>query len=475
MQTELNAESISLQTTGDPFVDLGNLVLESLRERFPEKQTKDLLEFVMDVYMKNWNQKLHSIFHTNAPLLHPSGQGKHRQNTIQYYNSVFSESEAEGTITGFCRTCGNEGRLFPNIRNFYPVSGALAFVNFHHGHEDGIFLCRDCTFKLFFIPLGVQQMGGMVGMLHAQSPATRNFWKRKIIEVNLDKLSHGTSEGILKASVKNPQNALFDLARQIILEFLNSEESEYLQLITFSNFGATPGSEIHVLPNPIFNFLSRVLKDAYRRSWFTFVRRYYRISKAKWDAEKKIWIREEKKEATELTDNDYPDNPNYIYQQLLSNNSILKQLLTAQKSHYLNNEEKFPIAITLHYVTEVLNMEKEQVKLIKRIADVIYELSEKEQNFKKYLVLLESVGKAYQLRGVLLKIIKANYVNGAKEPLIRMEDYVTYLFPDGQYWGEVRDLLLIHLYEKLHDHKIQPTEIPQTEIQETEMTPTESF
>ena len=112
-------------------------------------------------------------------------------------------------------------------------------------------------------------------------------------------------------------------------------------------------------------------------------------------------------------------------------------------------------------------MTKEQVGVIARIADVIFELSREENNYKKYLFMLESAGKAFQLRGALLKIIKANFQSGAKEPLIRMEDYVNYLFPDGQYWGEVRDLLLIHLYEKLHDEGVNREAIPEEEVVET--------
>ena len=120
-------------------------------------------------------------------------------------------------------------------------------------------------------------------------------------------------------------------------------------------------------------------------------------------------------------------------------------------------------------------MEKEQLQLITRISDVIFELSQKENNFKKYLTLLESAGKAYQLRGVLLKIIKAHYQSGATEPLVRLNEYVDYLFPDGQYWGEVRDLLLISLYEKMHDEKINVAQLPDSDIVAAEDQTTETL
>ncbi len=106
-------------------------------------------------------------------------------------------------------------------------------------------------------------------------------------------------------------------------------------------------------------------------------------------------------------------------------------------------------------------MEDKQIQLIRRIGDAVFELAQKENNFKKYLVLLEGASRSYQLRSALLKIVKERYKTGAREPLIRLQEYVEYLFPDGQSWGEVRDLMLIYLYERLHDAQVETTEIPE--------------
>lgn len=106
-------------------------------------------------------------------------------------------------------------------------------------------------------------------------------------------------------------------------------------------------------------------------------------------------------------------------------------------------------------------MEDKQIQLIRRIGDAVFELAQKENNFKKYLVMLEGASRSYQLRSALLKIIKERYKSGEKEPLIRLQEYVEYLFPDGQAWGEVRDLMLIYLYERLHDAQVEEAEIPE--------------
>lgn len=462
MQT--NKSRISLNPTGDPFIDLGGLVLQSISERYPEKSEPDIVKFVINVYIKQWNQKLHSIFHTNSKILNPSTKDKHEENTKKYYDAIIKNQKIQGCIEdGYCKTCGKKELLFLNSREFFPNSGSSAFVNFHHAHELGIFLCNECTLKLFFVPLGVIVVGGKNGFLHSQSERVRQFWQQRVVKENLDKIARNASEGILRTKYSNPENALFYFAGEVIREIADENFSDYLQLYNFTNFGATPDCIIYDLPNPIFNFLNKV--RFYKKHWHKFINRHYRIKGTQWDFKNHQWTQEKKKDVQILSEEDYLNNPNDIYRKLLNNRSILGQLLNVQKNCFKYQTEKFPIEITLHYITEVLNMTKEQVEIIGRITDVIFKLSQKESNYKKYLFMLESAGKAYQLRGALIKIIKANFSSGAKEPLLRMKDYVDYLFPDGQYWGEVRDLLLIHLYEKYHDEGINSDVLPQEEIE----------
>lgn len=453
--------------TGDSFVDVGGLVLETIRERFSEKTLPEIFDFVIDVYIERWNQKLHSIFHTNSKILNPSTKGKHKANTRNYLNELLANSWLDDCLDGYCKTCGKHGILYSNSREFLPISGSGAFVNFHHSHEPGSFLCNQCSIKLFFVPLGVILFGGNAGLLDVQAETIRNFWKKNIILENLNKISKNSSEGILKSDYKNPKNALFNFASDIIDEIKDENHSEFLQLLCFTNFGASPHCDIYFLPNPVFVFLNKVICH-YASNWYYFVNRYFFIKGVKWDDEQRVWVKETKKEKTVLTKSDYLNNKNLIYEKLLSKQSILRELLKIYRGHYMQNLGKFPLEITIHYTKEVLNMDKKQIEMIGRISDVIFELSRKENNFKKYLVMLERAGKAYQLRSALIRIIKANFRNGAKEPLIRLEDYVTYLFPDGQYWGEIRDLLLIHLYEKFHDEGVNRDTIPEVDVVEAE-------
>ena len=123
-------------------------------------------------------------------------------------------------------------------------------------------------------------------------------------------------------------------------------------------------------------------------------------------------------------------------------------------------------------------MRQEQIDLIQKISHRIVALCQKEGNFKKFFIPIEGARYAHQLRAAILRLVKIHYKNGEVEPFVRLKEYVEYLFPDGQSWYEVRDFLLISLYERLHDLRIDPMEVSDEEIPDiidAETGPIEAF
>ena len=82
--------------------------------------------------------------------------------------------------------------------------------------------------------------------------------------------------------------------------------------------------------------------------------------------------------------------------------------------------------------------------------------------------MIEGASKAYQLRAVIISLVKKHYSNGEEKPLITIEEYINYLFPDGSYWGEVRDILIIYLYELLHEENIKGIDVKDVSLTEPE-------
>ena len=452
-------------TTGDPFVDVGNLALQALVKRCPDKNIFDLIKFVAEIYVDDWGGKLHSIFH-GSKITNPSIKEAERkkEETFKLYKKYLCSYD-EQLPKHTCRLCGEKGVLVKSGRNFLCLSGSGKFVNFHHSLEEGVQICPFCLTKLFFLPLMVVYLGSNLAIIDCNSDSLKQFWLRETFNKNFDSIGRNLSKGVLKYKYGNPINAIFNMASDIITENSDKLKDESLLLYHFSNYGAAPDCTIHSIPNPVFKYMNYIINHC-GRDWYIFVNRYYKIKKSEWDDKNQYWIKSGQT-SEKIEKDDYLNNPNIVFERLIANKSILRLLCRFFKELSSNHKQSFNILLVDRYVMEVLKMKKEQVTLIKKIADVVYEMTQREESLKKYLTMFEGASKAYQLRHALLKIIKKNYLGGNKEPVCRLDEYVDYLFPDGQYWGEVRDMLIIYLYEKMHDNDIQ-IEVDVEELEETE-------
>ena len=62
-------------------------------------------------------------------------------------------------------------------------------------------------------------------------------------------------------------------------------------------------------------------------------------------------------------------------------------------------------------------------------------------------------------RFILKDVVAANYMAMNEKPIITVDDYVNYLFPDGAFWAEIRDILLIAIYQELHERDLISEEL----------------
>lgn len=96
-------------------------------------------------------------------------------------------------------------------------------------------------------------------------------------------------------------------------------------------------------------------------------------------------------------------------------------------------------------------MKKETIKKIEQIADYILS-SNDEDGIKKAIKKIDAVKSAFLLRRFVIKDVVAKYYNEAhEEAIVTVEDYANYLFPDVSSWQEMRDVLLIAIFQKLHE------------------------
>lgn len=101
------------------------------------------------------------------------------------------------------------------------------------------------------------------------------------------------------------------------------------------------------------------------------------------------------------------------------------------------------------YLKEVKNMDEKRIEVIKNVGDRLSDYIK--NNDGKGLSNLEQASNYNNFRNILRKILKNKINNGEKELLFTFDEYVMYLFPEGNVtWRETQDLLLFRIYENLH-------------------------
>lgn len=114
----------------------------------------------------------------------------------------------------------------------------------------------------------------------------------------------------------------------------------------------------------------------------------------------------------------------------------------------------FDINLVKCYLYNILKMKKESIDKIMVLADFVVD-NTKEVDMKKVLSKLNGIKSSFLLRKFLLKIVEKNFSDGNSDPIITVQDYTEYLFPEDNFWKEIRDVLLIAIYQRLHERNVK--------------------
>ncbi|MBL7818848.1 MAG: type I-B CRISPR-associated protein Cas8b1/Cst1 [Saprospiraceae bacterium] len=449
--------------TGDPFADVGGYVIKYLMEEngvTKGKSIEKIIEWMTEKYVTNWSGKLNAFF-LNSTITQPAFKGERKvTETIEYFRKLINDELPHRE--GYCRISGEKTKLFSAGRDNHILSGSGTFINFHASHEGGLAFSKEMIIRSFFVPFGLQQLNDKIALIYSNYPDVTWQFIKENCESNIRRLNEridNTAGGVLVSDYKNPANALFRFASDCISEakiFHRNEETGdlsenvTLNLLHFTNFGASPEVVLYTIPATVFRFYSKCFSNKNKQDWKRFVSNHYTSSKFK-DAHfndvEQTW--ENKKEKVDFET--YKSWKNLIYENLLHNKSILRFFLKWS----VKNKIRFEI-IELYQIL-VRKMDVKAVKKLKELADFIV-VDNNDDYIKKACTKINGLRKQSELRRYLVNLAKDN-VNSRKhlDVLWTIDDYVEYLFPDGSDWREVRDLLLIAIYQKIHelDKKIE--------------------
>jgi len=212
-------------------------------------------------------------------------------------------------------------------------------------------------------------------------------------------------------------------------------------LYHIDNYNQNPaGVRIYSLPSKVFRFVAFMMNSPeYRSAWFSLLGRYY--AKTKGDEDLPVW----------------KTKYNAIHASLLDGKSILWAFKDER-----TKSTTMPWAVVEGYMPSVRMMNQQRIDQIRDLSDKIAQcIRESDKKFR-----VGDIAAARDLpsfRNQLQLLMKDWQKLGQKEPLTTFDDYTGILLPgDYRGWTEVRDLMIVRLYEQLHDvlaKDVEPSEV----------------
>ena len=443
-----------LRWTGNPFVDSGisAILVFSNKDSPKDIYRSDLLrikDLLLNLYVKEkWIKILNVVFTSNAHVTHNSAKtAEKKKERLSCYLESLLEVITELSSDGDCIACGSRNTLARKNRTTIPLTG-YGHSHFFPSLAAGADYCNLCAFAVQCSPLVLYNCGPKLALLHSNNEKVLKIWATRSYLQIQKQIARDEYDGCFNEGYKNPENALFHIAQDLILNYKErwSEQNVTLRLYHFTNFTQLPSHplEIFDLPTNVFHFLSEIRTHPNYKDWLKIVKRgYYKIENKSQD--------------------EYRNYKNEVYKRLLHSQVILSYFFDSSKKLVLCNWS----LVTL-YLKEIIFMQNERIEAIKSFADRIVVMLKNNSNGKKRLTQLEQAKNYASFRNVLLRLVHDNLVSKSEIPLISFNDFVENLFPEGALgWKETQDLVLFRLYEQLHSWLIQEgliTEEPEEEI-----------
>lgn len=444
MGEEISVDKIKSEFVGDPIVDSGLLAIKLLTDKEMYECSKEDLKEVSDNLVSlystpAWSKEIQSIF-PNSTYINPSIRDK-EERSKEFLHELVDGINNLDESAGCCVFCGNpaykriDGKPF--VKTQIPLIGSSDFTNFFPSFKNGIDICARCALAVQFAPMLFYKTGGKPSAISCNNKDVMRAFGMECIEyINKQKVLNAfqskDTSGIFDEGFKSPQNALFHLGYKLSTNYrslLNGNEE--IMIYRIDNYNQNPtGVSIYKLPNNVFKFVISMMKSSgYKKIWYELLSKHYH--------------------GKEVTKGGLPvwkTRYNTIHDNLLNNKTILWAFKDDRAK-----EPTVPFIVVERYMDLVRNMNKQRIEAIKNLADKIAICIE-ETNNKRRVNDIVSAKDLPAFRNQLRLIFRDWQKLGKKEPMVSYDEYIATVIPDDYSgWREVRDLMVIRLYEKLHD------------------------
>ncbi len=441
-----NETKIKDEFVGDPIVNSGLMAIKLLAKKEMDNCSKEELKKISDELIQlyltlAWSKDILSIFPNSTYVQYAKNYDREGKSKEFLYELIDGLNKSENN-KDYCIFCGKPAYERkddkPFVKTQIPLVGSSDFTNFFPSFKNGIDICAKCALAIQFSPILFYKTGGKPSCISCNNIEIMSTFGAECIEyITRNKLLNGYKSkdisGIFDEGFKSTQNALFHLAYKTSTKYKKLgilKQNEEIVIYRIDNYNQNPaGVTIHKIPNNIFRFvISVMISPQYKKNWYDLLSKHY--AKSDGNNDSPVW----------------KVSYNRIHDSLLKNESILWA--------FRDDTEKkptLPWIIVEYYMELVRNMNKQRIEAIKNLADKIAICIE-ENNNKKRINDIISARDFPTFRNQLRLVFRDWQKLGKEQPMVTYEEYISTIIPeDYSNWKEVQDLIIIRLYEKLHN------------------------
>ncbi len=449
-----------IEQTGNIFFDAGyymfyHILPDKKDNDFSKDELKKIVDWLINEskrWQRNKSNQFSAFFHGNGkPAIDIAKDMNDRSKAL---DSIIDEKlnpwiEAiKPADKNVCNICGLYEAITYLSRSEIPLNGSIK-NNFFPFWSKGISTCGLCGIKSYASMFSAVKIMSKAVIINTSQIELYKIWINEIARdrETLEKQNLTNEEGPISSPIKTPINAIYNYFKKIVKAIKENGLSTKLLPFSFyyyTNFALGTDFDEFPVNSQMIKFFEYLFNEPYRvKDWNNFVRRWYKLDKKlEFDEKTKSIMKVSKKEKLPAEEEDYHDKRNIVIHNLMNYQSIVRYFInTKEKRIYLD------FNIIEKYFEVILLMEKDQIKLIKDISDLIAE-SIRSEDMK--LFSIEKINSYASLRREFILLNKKYIIKNGK-PLFTFDEFIEKLIPKVMEWRLVKDLIIIRLYEQLAD------------------------
>jgi CRISPR-associated protein Cst1 len=395
-----------------------------------------------------------SVIFTNSHFVQASMNSTDREAYANHVLFAFNQDrpyEGEGARCPFFPA---RAAIFTAFRQHIPLLNGEGISNFSAAGRAGLPISGLALLAAHAMPMGCFKTGKLLALFHQvsssldESPGrmttvlARNAWRQN----NGDISALGASDTNGKLPSRGGSARTNYVSVIMAAEEGSRERDVNIDNVTgyfFTNYGPEPRIELVRLDHTVLRFIQAARLDA-PAAWQRAIRGAWQVEKG----ERLDQI------------SDVSTRRNFLYETLFE--LPAKPIAFLRRLRHGNRW-----ALIAIFLKEVMRMEAERIDTYRRLGDTLFEYVRQYENQPLSFYVKFSRAKAYiALRSIIRTAAEKMYRATAEAPLFSYDDFIlAFEHPSEAYsqWKLARDLISIRLLERLHELKVDLSELPDFE------------